>query len=86
MKRNYDDPAYKDWRLKILKRDGKKCRMPGCESKTRLQVHHIRRWASASALRYEPSNGITLCKNCHDSIKGKEHHYEPLFIEIINEL
>lgn len=84
MKRNYDDPAYSDWRRKILKRDKKTCKMPGCKSKTRLQVHHIRRWSSASALRYEISNGITLCSTCHKSIKGQEHHYESLFMEIIN--
>jgi 5-methylcytosine-specific restriction endonuclease McrA len=58
--------------------------MPGCKSKTRLQVHHIRRWSSASSLRYEISNGITLCSTCHKSIKGQEHHYESLFMEIIN--
>jgi 5-methylcytosine-specific restriction endonuclease McrA len=84
MKRNYDDPAYADWRRKILKRDNKTCKMPGCQSKTRLQVHHIRKWASASALRYELSNGITLCSTCHKSISGKEHHYESLFMELIN--
>jgi 5-methylcytosine-specific restriction endonuclease McrA len=84
MKRNYDDPAYADWRRKILKRDKKTCKMPGCQSKTRLQVHHIRKWASASALRYELSNGITLCSTCHKSISGKEHHYESLFMELIN--
>jgi len=83
MKRNYDDPAYEDFRKRVLKRDKKTCQMPGCKSKSKLQVHHIKRWSSASALRYEISNGITLCKNCHASIKGQEHHYESLFLEII---
>jgi 5-methylcytosine-specific restriction endonuclease McrA len=86
MKRNYDDPAYADWRKKILKRDKKTCKMPGCKSKAKLQVHHIRKWSSASALRYEISNGITLCSTCHKSITGKEHHYESLFMELINGL
>lgn len=83
MKRNYNDPVYEKWRKDILKRDKYKCRMPKCKNKSRLQVHHIQKWASASTLRYEMSNGITLCKNCHDSIKGKEHHYESLFRNII---
>lgn len=86
MKRNYQDPAYEDFRKKVLKRDGKKCMMPGCGSKKSLQVHHIRKWATASSLRYEISNGITLCKNCHQSIKGKETHYEHIFLEIINDI
>jgi 5-methylcytosine-specific restriction endonuclease McrA len=86
MKRNYDDPAYEDFRKRVLKRDKKKCQMPGCGHSKKLQVHHIRKWSSASSLRYEISNGITLCVNCHKSIKGKEHHYEALFMEIINDL
>jgi hypothetical protein len=79
MKRNYNDDAYTQWRKDILKRDGKKCKMPGCGSKSRLQVHHIRKWSTASSLRYDLSNGITLCKKCHDSIRGKENHYVGLF-------
>jgi len=83
MKRNYSDPVYEKWRKDILKRDNYRCQMPNCKNKTRLQVHHIKRWASASTLRYEISNGITLCKQCHDSIKGKEHHFESLFRNIV---
>ena len=84
MKRNYDDPAYESFRKEVIKRDGRKCMMPGCGYKKCLQVHHIRKWSTASSLRYEISNGITLCHNCHKSRRGKEHHYETLFIEIIN--
>lgn len=84
MKRNYDDPAYEQFRKQVLKRDKKRCMMPGCGAKQKLQVHHIKKWSRASSLRYEISNGITLCKNCHNSITGKEHHYETLFREIIN--
>lgn len=83
MKRNYQDPAYADWRKKIFQRD-KKCMMPGCNSRKRLQAHHIKKWSSASAMRYELSNGITLCSECHKSIKDKEIHYEALFLEIIS--
>ena len=84
MKRNYADPAYKRFRLQVLKRDKGKCRMPGCKSKRNLNVHHIRTWSNASSLRYEVSNGITLCSSCHRSITGKESHYENLFREIID--
>ena len=84
MKRNYDNPAYEDFRKDVLKRDNYKCMMPGCKSKKSLQVHHIKKWSSAFSLRYEVSNGITLCRKCHDSIKTKEIHYEALFTEIIN--
>lgn len=86
MKRNYDDPAYEDFRKDVLKRDHRKCMMPGCNCKKSLQVHHIKKWSVAYSLRYEVSNGITLCRKCHDSIKGKESHYEALFMELINGL
>jgi 5-methylcytosine-specific restriction endonuclease McrA len=84
MKRNYDDPAYKEFRKCVLKRDKYKCMM--CKNKTQLQVHHIKKWSRASALRYEVSNGITLCKKCHDRIKGYEHQYEHFFRVLIDEL
>jgi len=81
--RDYNNPVYQRFRKDVLKRDRWKCRMPGCKNKKNLQVHHISRWSGASALRYETSNGITLCKYCHKSVTGKESHYESLFREII---
>lgn len=84
MKRHYEDPAYKKFRIDVLKRDNFKCQMPNCKSSKNLQVHHIQTWANASSLRYDPYNGITLCKYCHNSIKGKEPHYIKTFREIID--
>lgn len=84
MRRNYDDPVYKDWRVRVYKRDGFKCQMPNCKSKSRLQAHHIKKWSTASSLRYEIDNGITLCRNCHDQINGFESHYEALFMQIVS--
>ena len=84
MRRNYNDPEYKKFRISVLNRDRFKCQMPNCKSRKNLNVHHIQKWSSASSLRYEPSNGITLCNHCHKSITGKEAHYENLFREIIN--
>jgi hypothetical protein len=87
MKRNYDDPVYKQWRLIVYKRDGFRCQMPKngkcCGKKGRINAHHIKKWSAASSLRFEPRNGITLCWDCHDSISGKEHLYEALFMEIV---
>jgi 5-methylcytosine-specific restriction endonuclease McrA len=84
MRRNYQDPAYAEWRKRVYKRDRWRCQMPECSSKKRLQAHHIQRWADASALRYDLDNGITLCKQCHDSINGKEIHYTRLFMSIVS--
>jgi hypothetical protein len=83
MKRNYNDPVYKEWRMRVYKRDKFTCQMPNCKCKKRLQAHHIKKWSQASILRYEVDNGITLCKWCHDMVTGKELCYEPLFTEIV---
>ena len=85
MRRNYEDPVYKDARKKTLRRDKYKCQMPGCKCKKKLQVHHIFPWSTASALRYDVGSLITLCKEHHDSIRHKEHIYVSLFLEIISE-
>lgn len=36
-------------------------------------------WAFWPRLRYVVSNGVTLCKSCHDMVTGKEKFYEKLF-------
>ena len=83
MRRNYDDPIYKEWRRRVRKRDKNKCQMPNCKCKRRLQVHHIRGWASAAYLRYDEDNGITLCYDHHKEVTGHEQLYERLFQEIV---
>jgi 5-methylcytosine-specific restriction endonuclease McrA len=72
--RDFDDPQYISWRAEVRKRDGYKCRK--CGSRKRLQIHHIKSWAKAPELRYTPSNGITLCRTCHQRIWGNEQAYE----------
>ena len=83
MRRNYDDPAYKDWRKKVYQRDEFRCQMPRCRSKFRLQAHHIKKWSTAATLRYDVDNGITLCRECHEKINGVESHYETTFNLIV---
>lgn len=80
-----DNDAYKAFRLKVLKRDKHKCQMPGCNSRRRLQVHHIVRYADSGYGRLNPDNGITLCFNHHNSIKDKEIYYAPIFVRIVGE-
>lgn len=84
MKRNYEDPVYKQWRIQIFKRDKFKCQMPGCNSSKNLQAHHIIKWSTASSLRYEINNGITLCRFHHNEVNKKEIYYQSIFMEIIN--
>ncbi len=83
MKRNFDDPVYTEWRKKVFKRDNFTCQMPGCKNKKMLEAHHIEKWSTASALRFEVSNGITLCRKHHNEVNKKETYYKTLFNEII---
>ena len=86
MARDFGDPIYKEWRKKVLRRDSYKCQMPACKRRgRRMQVHHIQKWSSASSLRYDASNGITLCWDCHKEVNGKEEIYAGLFCRIVIE-
>lgn len=84
MKRNYDDPTYKTWRLKVYSRDRFKCQMPGCKyGGKKIHAHHIKKWSTHAGLRYDVDNGITLCDKCHQEVNRNEIHYETLFMSII---
>ena len=83
--RNFQDPLYKDFRRKVLARDKRQCQWHGCNSKKKLNVHHIKTWAQCPGLRYDENNGITLCRAHHDMIKGVEYLYEAVFFKIVAE-
>lgn len=51
------------WSLTVKERDGGKCMH--CLTAENLHAHHIIPWKKDENLRYELSNGITLCKSCH---------------------
>ena len=61
-KRIYDN-KYKEWRRSILSRDGRKCIK--CGGVKKLHAHHKKPWAEYPELRYEVSNGETVCLDCH---------------------
>jgi 5-methylcytosine-specific restriction endonuclease McrA len=70
----FKHPEYLAWRNAVLERDGYVCQHCGrqCKKYERgLAAHHIRPYADYPDLRYEVSNGITLCRQCHMSIHGK---------------
>ena len=56
---------YKKWRFDVYKKYGFKCVC--CESKTRLNAHHLQSWDWAIHLRYDVENGVCLCYNCHNA-------------------
>lgn len=83
MKRNFNDPVYKKWRKAVYKRDKFCCRWPNCKSRYKINAHHIKTWSDFPHLRYEINNGITLCKQHHDMIRGMEDQYSTAFLKIL---
>ena len=52
------------WAERVIARDGARCQWCGDES-SELHAHHIRPFINHPELRYDLSNGITLCAPCH---------------------
>jgi 5-methylcytosine-specific restriction endonuclease McrA len=58
-----DGYKHKQWTKEVLERDGYKCQV--CGSFESLIAHHIVEWDDSLELRFELSNGQTLCRGCH---------------------
>ncbi len=58
-----DSLEYEAWRKIVMLRDGFKC--VRCGERSGLVAHHIETWVSAPHLRFNASNGVTLCGECH---------------------
>lgn len=57
---------YRRWRNAVLRRDNHTCTNCGATKETAIiQTDHIRPWSKYPKLRYEISNGRTLCWDCH---------------------
>lgn len=70
-----------NWRKKVLKRDNYACQL--CFSDQKLEAHHILIYSKYEKYKRLIANGITLCKQCHVSIRGKEEDFGILFQSII---
>lgn len=78
---------YKNWRRKVWERDNytcQECKARSCKGRpVYLSAHHIKSWAMYPDLRFDISNGLTLCKDCHkktnnfaSNFRGKNNNYK----------
>lgn len=75
---------YKNWRNEVFARDRYTCQH--CEAKNGngktvyLEADHIESWTTHPELRYETSNGRTLCKGCHSKRTAQQHRERMAYV------
>lgn len=62
---------YKQWRYDVMLRDHFTCQHCGDARGGNLHAHHVKDFATHPELRLALSNGITLCKPCHEAVHAK---------------
>ena len=82
----YLTEEYQTFVRQVRERDGTRCQFPGCRRhRFGIEVHHIIRWNDAPLLRYNPMNGVCLCRFHHKLVTGQEMIYAPLFMQIVQQ-
>ena len=56
---------YRLWRVTVIRRD-KTCVC--CGAHKHRQAHHLENGAHNPDLRFDPDNGVTLCRKCHTAL------------------
>lgn len=71
--RTRNNGTYARWKKEVNERDGHTCQRCG---KTKLlgrdeHTHHIKPWDDHPELRFQVSNGLTVCKKCHEILEPR---------------
>jgi len=61
---------YVEWRNKVYQRDSWSCQQCG-QVGGGLNAHHIMSFSAYPSLRFDISNGITLCESCHSQVHNR---------------
>lgn len=61
---------YKQWHSLVLKACDYTCQRCGIRG-GKLEAHHVKSWANHPELRFDVSNGIALCEDCHLSTHNR---------------
>lgn len=65
---------YRQWRKSVFERDNYTCQVCGV-SGGELNAHHIKPFSVYPDLRFDVSNGLTLCKQCHINVHKAEREW-----------
>lgn len=68
------------WRRRVFERDKYTCKRCGYDKGKILRAHHLAMWSQFPELRYELSNGLTLCDECHKWVHSKNNINRELLI------
>lgn len=63
----------REWIKSVKERDNYICQHCGCNNRLRMQAHHIVPWKDSIELRFELTNGMTLCRSCHKKEDRRIH-------------
>lgn len=81
--RSFHDPCYRQWRSDVFKRDKSQCRLRNSSCEGKLESHHIKPWQTHPRLRYQITNGITLCHAHHPRKRAEEKRLISIFTKLI---
>jgi len=78
------DLKLREWSRKVKERDGNQCQWPGgCQTgDTRIDPHHKAKRSQRRDLKYELSNGVSLCRSHH--LWTDDHHDEAVAMGLLN--
>ena len=74
---------HREWSIQVKSRDKWKCKIGNSDCLGRLESHHILSWKDYPELRYEVSNGITLCHLHHPRKKEDELKLSSHFAQLL---
>lgn len=86
MRRIRSSKKFREWRELVFKRDNYECQDCGNKN-VDLHPHHIKPFILFPELRFELSNGITLCPICHkkeDNLNRKRYNFKQFYKKILN--
>jgi hypothetical protein len=69
--RGRDSSELSQWRKQVYLRNNFTCQQCGYHGRS-LHAHHIKSYSDYPELRFDISNGLTVCISCHEKLHGRK--------------